>query len=317
MRFGTFLVFLSIGAAQEPSPPVRIAARINDEIITWDEVDAQIRGIKVEIGGEDLQLQTLRKLAEERLFLQEARKAGITVNDSEVDRFVEQKKKEVGGEDKYEDYLAFIKRTRTQYWNEIKRQIVVQRLILFKYSEWWRKPGSNSPVLQEDVSPQEIREYYLTHREEFQAIEWATLLRITLSYAGEKEKQTKKRLMDSLQRKLAEGSEFLVLAAYYSELRTEQHWRMDKLERRNDYFSKAVTDMIFDDMRLGESRIVDDDQSLNLLRLEERESKREETFEEAQIKISNSLIHERREQNRLKLRTVLLKQAYLWPPDLF
>jgi hypothetical protein len=75
---------------------------------------------------------------------------------------------------------------------------------------------------------------------------------------------------------------------------------------------------LFDVMKEGEiSKIVRDGKTINIFKMDQKFKQKEEPFEEAQIKIRNGLESQYRERNRKLLRAHLVKDAYIWPADLF
>lgn len=300
-----------------------IAAKINGEIVTWEEIELSLRAHRPEERTDELRQAELRRLAEEKLFLQFARKYNINVTDQELDDAIRRDKKLLGGDEKFEDYLRFLNKTMTQYRDDRRRTVMINNLYRRLVMEGIRNPNLRTVLLWENVSPEEIREYYRNNMEQFKAIQHITVWRIGLLFAGEREKELKMRLAESLQRKLAEGSDFLVLAHYYSEtLRTDANGKKVaghmELKREDSEFEPSTTAYLFDTMKEGElSPIIVDRNSINIFKLEKRVDRKAETFEEAQFTIRSWLEHRKREENRILLRDELLKQSYIEPRNLF
>src|SRR5262245_12362178 len=79
------LAVLSLLQTQEPT----VAARINDEVVTWDEIDLLIASSNPSEVTPDLRRSMLRQAVQERLFLQKAKALEIRVSEEEIDNRIE------------------------------------------------------------------------------------------------------------------------------------------------------------------------------------------------------------------------------------
>src|SRR5688572_19619527 len=83
---------------QQKPAPLResgIAARINGEIITWDEVELELHSVPP-ANRPDMRKATLRRLAEEMLYLQEAKAYNIEIPETQIDAVIEAERKASG-----------------------------------------------------------------------------------------------------------------------------------------------------------------------------------------------------------------------------
>jgi len=170
------------------------------------------------------------------------------------------------------------------------------------------------------VAPEEIREYYNKHPEQFQAIERISFMRIGLQYLNPQQEKEKVQLAESVLRKLDEGAEFAMMAFFYSDIRRAKDFRDMGVSRKDcaDFYTPETIKYLFDTMKEGEvSPIIKDGRSFNIFKMEQKINQKAETFEEAQGKIRSMKENQYREENRKKLRDHLRKDAYLWPSDLF
>ncbi|HLY75775.1 MAG TPA: peptidylprolyl isomerase, partial [Planctomycetota bacterium] len=185
----------------------------------------------------------------------------------------------------------------------------------------WTNPSKDTPGLLLDfVSPEEIREYYHAHEAQFQAIETIAFIRIGLQYSTPQERELKLQLAESLERKLKQGAEFTMLAFFYSDVNRAKAFRDRGVTRKDleGFYTPETVHFLFDVLKEGEvSGIVEDGKTLNIFKMEQKFAQKQETFEEAQLKIRANLENQYREANRKKLRDHLRKDAYLWPADLF
>jgi hypothetical protein len=237
--------------------------------------------------------------------------------------------KATAGEEQFESWLRSTGQTRTEYRERWRRTLLVQKLHWHLMRKAVSNPDADTPGLMQDyVPPEEIREYYEGHRDQYRAIENVSFWRIGLQFSNVREKEAKRAMAESLLRKVEEGSDFYMMAAVYSDVwrtvevggRTmrEYGYRGLKREEAQSFFTPDTVKLLFETMKPGEqSGIIEDGQTVNLFRLEQRISQKEETFEESQAKIRSYLEHRRREESRKRLRGELVRRSYVWPPGLF
>lgn len=311
--------------AEGPLPGVLadgIAARINNEIITWKDVDDSLRNVKGEITPE-LRLSKRRELAEEKLFLQAARQHGIQVTEAELEDYLRRERRNFRDEDDFERWLRLQGLTRTEYREIRRRTYLVFKLYRHLLQKSFTNPDEKTPGLMIDsVPPEEIRRYYDEHREQFKAIENISAVRVAFQFSTPREKEYKRALAESVGRKLGEGADPYLVAHFYSDVRSgpggEVVLRGLSREDAAKFFSPPTVQLLFETLKVGEtSGIVEDGTTFNIFRLEQRINQREETFAEAQARIRSFLENQKREENRRKLRDHLVRQAYIWPFDLF
>jgi hypothetical protein len=298
-----------------------IAARINNEIITWKDVKEVLKEIKPGDLSIELKKSKLRDMAEERMFLQAAKKNNLTVSEQELDEAQRRDVKMYGSEEEFERVIRIRFGTKTAYREDKRRQILIYKLYRHLLQQSWTNPGKDTPGLMLDfVAPEEIREYYTKHPEQFQAIERISFMRIGLQFVNDRQEEEKRQMSESVLRKLDEGAEFAMLAFFYSDIRRAKDFRDMGVSRKDcqDFYTPETIKYLFDVMKEGEvSPIIRDGRSFNIFKMEQKINQKAETFEEAQGKIRSMKENQYREENRRKLRDHLRKDAYLWPPDLF
>lgn len=307
-------------AAPAPSSD-GIAARVNNEIITWKDVLEAIKDIKPEDITVELKKSNLRMIAEERMFLQAAKKNNLTITEQELDEAQRKDQKLYSSEEEWEKAIRLRYGTKTKYRENRRKELLIFKLYRHLLQQSWTNPTKDTPGLLLDfVSPEEIKIYYKEHESQFEAIERISFMRIGLQFATAREEELKTRISESLLRKLEEGAEFAMLAYFYSDIRRAKDFRDMGVSRKDlkDFYTEDTVRYLFDVMKEGEiSPIIRDGRSFNIFKMEQKVNQKAESFEEAQVKIRNMLENKYREENRKKLRDHLRKDAYLWPPDLF
>ncbi|HLY10226.1 MAG TPA: peptidyl-prolyl cis-trans isomerase [Planctomycetota bacterium] len=305
-------------------PPVSndgIAARINNEIITWKDVRDVLKEIKPADLTPELKKSKLREMAEERMFLQAAKKNNLSITEQELDEAQRRDVKMYGSDEEFEKVIRIKFGTKTAYREDKRKTLLIFKLYRHLLQQSWTNPTKDTPGLMLDfVSPQEIREYYKSHETQFQAIEQVAFTRIGLQFSTTREEEVKQQVAESLVRKLEEGAEFTMLAYFYSDVTRAKSFR-DRGVSRQDlsaFYTPETVHYLFDTMKEGEiSGIIKDGKTLNIFKMEQKFAQKQETFDEAQIKIRSMLENQYREENRKKLRDHLRKESYLWPNDLF
>jgi peptidyl-prolyl cis-trans isomerase SurA len=120
----------------------RVAATVNDEVVLESEVWDQVQQILSRAQGQPdsaaidtLRRQVLDNLISMKVVYAEARKAGVSVSDAEIDRYVDQaidgKRQEVGGDEALVEALRrenlTLEQLRRQYRDQLRIEVVSDR----------------------------------------------------------------------------------------------------------------------------------------------------------------------------------------------
>jgi foldase protein PrsA len=145
-----------------------------------------------------LQTQILQYLVQQAEYRQEADDMGIEVTDEDVEKRLDQIKKQYfgGNEKRYQDHLKRQKLSEDQIREDIEQQLVSEKI----YEQ-----------LTEDVkvSDDEITEYYSEHRADYRQAESREVRHILIA-------AKRKPLADRLYQRLRAGADFAALAKRYS-----------------------------------------------------------------------------------------------------
>ncbi len=121
-----------------------IAAVVNNEVVLQSDVEEQLSLFVAQMQmrpdsllADTLRKQVLEQMIDDKLVVAEAKRQGITANEAEIkkqlDLAIEQKKKEMGGEDAYNAALKQENLTESQlrdkYRTEVERQMIRSRLL--------------------------------------------------------------------------------------------------------------------------------------------------------------------------------------------
>lgn len=326
-----FLILLALAPlpirAQDPVPASAsgIAARVNREIVTWDEVELRIKVPDAET-RERMRLPMLRKVAEEKLFQQEAKEYKVVITDTMIDDSLKQDRKQFRSDD---EFLRFVNRTLNMTLSEFREErrtmLLINHLVQKMIFDSVRNPNLNSMLLLEFVSPEELRTYYDGHRDEFKALLEADVIRLYWFFTDDAERAEKVKLAESVCRRLAQGADPVTLAVFYMDLKSlpkdpdgKPKFRYRNLGPSNSPFGEEANRQIFKVLQPGSvSPVIVERNTVNLFYLHERIDQKEDTFETAQPKIRRRLENEKHTLNRRMLRDELLKRSFIEPSDLF
>ena len=317
-------------APQDPSAasvrPSGIAARINGEIITWDEVDLVLRTIPPEQRTPGLRRDVLKQLAQQTLFLQESKNYNIEITESQVDTALETQRKH--SKLSLDDFLRYVNtvenKSISEYRASLRKELTIATLMSRLATEPLRNPNPKLKLMFEFVSPEEMRDYFDQNPAQFKPIRQIDLVFLAWQFQTPEERDEKMRLAESIRRRIKEGTSLYVLAFLYMD--TNLWPRKDgkpeplykNLEFKDSPFSPRVTKFLYEDLKEGEvSEPVVDGNMVTLFHLQRKIVEKERTFEEAQPFIRRQLESMKRRINQKILLDDLVRRSFVEPPDLF
>ncbi|MEN6318849.1 MAG: peptidylprolyl isomerase [Syntrophaceae bacterium] len=211
-------IFISVSAYGEIMD--RIVAIVNGDSITLSELNGTFEPYRKKIDeaykGTDKEkiiasnrMLLLKKMIDNILIDQEAKKSGITVTDNEVTEMINDmlSRRKIKMED-LQSELAKEHSTMEAYRKEIKEHLLRMRLL---------KREVRSKIT---VSEEEIGDYYLKHREAYEGKEAVRIKQILILYPNnpdEKIKVNLRKQIDAIHKRLLNGEPFEQLAVQYSQ----------------------------------------------------------------------------------------------------
>jgi peptidyl-prolyl cis-trans isomerase SurA len=196
----------------------RVVATVNDEVITWSELMNVIAVEGKEYLGEatgkerdekikEIERSFLDNLIESKLQIQEARKMGLDVSNSEIDGAVDEIKERYGLTG--ESLVTSLKAegmTLRDYRERLSEQILLQKVINYAVR--------NNIV----IADKEIEEYYQANRDKYHEKERIRIRQIF--FAGPEDESQKadiEAVAKELTGRIDKGEEFSKLASEFSE----------------------------------------------------------------------------------------------------
>ena len=214
------LVMLSSAVIAHAVVVERIVAVVNDEIITSFELNSAFDPVEKRIEASykgpdkprfirDTRANMLQKMIDKLLLEQEARKTGVVVKDEEVTATIQDI---IGRQnvtmDDLKKALAKEGTTLAAYRNDIREQMVRMRIL---------RRDVRSKIT---ISDEEIGDYYLKHREEYEGKEAVRIKQILLLFPQDADEETKNKMQEQasmILKKIKGGESFDLLAASFSQ----------------------------------------------------------------------------------------------------
>ena len=294
-----------------------IAARVNDEILTWKDVEDELRGIPPKEVSPSLRNAKRRELSTALLYRHEARRLGVAVTDRELDDELVRRAKGMGGDAELDRRLRLGGLTRTAYRQNVREDILLSKLERAMIQKAFTEFDLTSPgLLLAQVTPEELRRHFDDHPERWTAIEVVTAIRIGVPFVSAREKKEKRSVAESILRKAAEGSDPELLKHFFPEgSKSFVGWDRKRAEK---VLSPEVVLLLFDRLAVGEmSGIMESDWAFEIYVVLDRVKRKARTFEKAQLDIRKELMSRRMRAVRERIKQHLIGRAYVWPKELF
>ena len=293
-----FVIILSFGLCDlsfvSAETVGRIAAVVNDEIITSGETEEAI----AQTNGAPRQA-VLSRLVERRLILQKARQGGVTVSEEEVEEAIQKTEAWFPSKEFFEQQLARQGLSADRLRHHYRDQLIVKRMVDHEVKPWV------------STSPQELRDYYHRHREEFKEPEMLHLSTLLIRRRDNpKEEKKAKALAQDLWHRIKSGESFEVLARQSSEgPRREEGGDLGWVEPHK--FLKEISETL-NSLKPGEvSPVLETAVGYHLFQLKERKSAGVVPFRKAKGILEKLVWEEKMQARYRQWIETLKKEAYI------
>jgi peptidyl-prolyl cis-trans isomerase SurA len=306
-----FFVPASCHASPESGPAVanKILVVVNDEVLTQADLDIALNQISEELKSEysgaelaakieESRKEYLKQMIEDKLILQEAKKLGVVVDDSEVEEQFKEIKSKFPSDD--------------VFYQEVQKAGISTEVLKKRYRENIMMGKLVSHEVREKVvvTPSEIDDYYKKHSGELKAPEAVRIRSIMLRFDGEQSESSVKQKADDILKLVKEGRDFGELAKLYSQgLKSEEGGDFGFVERgqmRED-FDKVIFDLKEGDV----SEPVRADTGYFIFKAEEKRDERVRTLKEAHDDIENIIYREKAQQRYTDWIAKLKRDAFI------
>lgn len=321
-----------------------IAARVNDDFITSHEVMTRIEDVLTEIDANEIYTPEerryhkkaawgaeLRKIAEERLLLQAAKRVGVQVSEADVEKEVRKQADEVGGMENLLKILGDEGIDLTEFQDSLRRRATSQQLLLRKFGLVEGGEGGRAQI-DMFIAPREILRFYEDNREKFVEPARVKIRQIILFVHRVGSEEEALDLAESIVLQLRQGAEFAELAAEYSHGPGRKRggtWPMETGEDGQEIWvylkpgtarpeveqaafslpSGSVSEPIA--VQLGARK------AYFVVEVVDNIPHRELPLRDVQASIRDGLYERRFYGNVEQIKRELLRDAYVWPSDLF
>src|SRR3989338_7746499 len=292
----------------------RVAAVVNNEVITQSEFDAIFRPIYDQLRkayhGPDLQgeleklrLQLLNQLIEDRLVYQEAQKLGITISDSEIQEEINAFKSQFPDQTRFEQEMEKAGVKLTDLEKRIKERLSISKL---------HQALIRGKVL---VSPTETEQYYKDHPEEFVQKEQVKVWCITLRKGEEAiQKGTMdepvKRKAGVLIAQLKQGTDFEKLAKENSQDAHAAQGGLIGFVKRGEMVG-TIDQALFSLPEGTFSDVLETENNYHIFKVGERHKASNKAFEEAKDEIADKLFRKKAHERFVSWMDELKKKSYI------
>ncbi len=305
----TLAIVLSITGFSSADVLDKIVVVVNDEIITQGDLDRILAPVYMQYKsiyqGEELmrkldeaRTKVMNKLIDEKLLLIEARKHDIEITEDEIDEALEDIKKPFGSREAFEKALKQENLTLTDLKEQQRDQLMVRTFI--------RK----QIVSMITVTPIEVSNYYMTHKDEFHEPEKARLGNILIRIKADRSPEQAAALANEIHNRLKEGCDFAGLAREYSDGPGAEEGGDMGYVKKGDLM--AEIDSVVFNMKPGEtSGIIQTILGYHIFRVEDRVEARTRELQEVSSEIEDRLFSERIRQKIVRLVKKLREDAYI------
>lgn len=296
----SFLIFVPGAFCRDEQLVDRVAAVVNNEVITQSELDMIFRPIYEQIKkayqGPDLQheletvrLKLLNQLIEDRLVYQESQKLGITVSDSEIQDELALFKSQFPNEETFKKEMEKAGISLQEVEKRVRERLAITKLHQFVI---------RGKVV---VSPADVEQYYKDHPAEFSQKERVKVWCITLRKSREAiEKGTTdeatKRKAGKLIAELKRGKDFEKLAKENSQDAHAAQGGFLGFIQKGDMVS-GIDQILFSLPPGGFSEVLETEEGYHIFKVGEKQSASHKTFDEAKDEVTDKLFrikaHER------------------------
>jgi peptidyl-prolyl cis-trans isomerase SurA len=286
----TVLITLAWPAAASARVVEKIAALVGDDIILQSEVEDRAAPMLAEIAaianpserearGNAIRREVLERLVQDQLLAQQATELKLTVSSDEIDRAIEQIKRDYGLDDtQLKDELRKQGLSMASYRQNTKKEILKYRVLNIAV-------GSKI-----NVGDSEVQSYYDRHMKSANVQVRASHIFIAIPEdADNATVLDREKLAKSLLARAQKGEEFAKLAREYSEDSGTRNEGGDLGFIGRDILPKPLEELVFS-MRVGDVRgPVRADRGFHVIKLVDKRTKEAKPFAEVQDEIRSRL----------------------------
>ncbi|MFH1594395.1 MAG: peptidylprolyl isomerase [Candidatus Omnitrophota bacterium] len=287
----------------------KIVVIVNDEIITQGDIDSILMPIywqyKDLYSGQELasrldeaRRNVLQKMIQDKLFLTEAQKRGIEVDEKSVREKIDELKKRFSTEEDFKNALARENMMESELEKKYRERIMIDTLV---EREIRRRVS---------VSPSEVLAYYDLHKADYLKSKEMRLRSLLIKVNETRNEERAERFAKIILRRLKEGGDFALLARRYSDgpyadVGGDMGWV------REGELMKRIDELVFN-MEIGEiSGLLKTDLGFHIFKVEEVAPVHMREFNEVKEDIEKLLFGSKSEKNLKEWLERIKEDAYI------
>lgn len=287
----------------------KILVVVNEDVITEAELDVALTPVtnelKKEFSGEELKAkiqemrdELLNQMVEDKLILQEAKRRGVVVDESEIDDRLKDVQLKFPSTGEFNDQIEKIGLTVTILKTRYKDQLMMAKLVTHEIKD------------KVVVTPAEISDYYDKHSEELKAPESVRLKNIMIRFDEATTESLAKQKADDIFRLIKEGRDFSDLAKQYSQgAKAAEGGDLDFIPRgqMREEFDKAIFTL-----KPGEvSSPIKTDTGYYIFKVEEKKDPYLRPLPEIRDEIENTIFRDKAQKKYTEWMAKLKRDAFI------
>ena len=313
---------------------------INEERITYSEIDREVRKMTIAMQGQDFDeeelIQTIvHGLIRERLLAQLAEREQIQIDERKLDQLIEKKAEELGGESELIKAVFPLRMltsggmTIDDVRNSMKKQEKIRAVLQKK-----------TAVYSIFVTPKQIKDYYKAHKDEWKLPAAIKYREIRIDYVPPgsdykpanfrefKDREAAGKYAENILERIGGGGDFVKIATEESNSPWCAEGGLHKTADGGEFIRKESllkfkTDFLFaQDRKNGDiSGVIEGGEKENgavayyILKVEELKQERTISFEESQELIKVRIVADEQNRRREELLKKLYEEAYIYPEE--
>lgn len=287
----------------------RIVAVVNNDVITQADLDVALKSAAVELekkySGDELKEKMqearhdfLNQMIEDELILQEAKRLGVKVDDSEIEERLKDVKSRFKSDQDFEAETQKAGVSEDALKKRYKDNIMMGKLVAHEVKE------------NTIVTPAEVNEYYEKHSEELKAPESARVRTIMLHFDEADTEELVKQKAEDIMRLMSEGRDFSDLARQYSQgPKTDEGGDLGFIEKGQ---MREEFDKVIFDLKAGEaSSPIKVDPGYYIFKVEEKKEGHSYSLEEVRDEIENMIFRQKAEKKYQEWMEKLKRDAFI------
>lgn len=287
----------------------KVAVVVNNEVVTRREIDRIMQPALEQYSNiysgdqlisklEELRQKVMQQLIEDKLVLCEAKKAGIEVDQKDIDARIDEMKKRVGSTAEFERALSMQNLTLKDLKTRYKEQLMSRKMIE-------KKIGGKVTM-----TPVEVIEYFNEHANEFVKPAQLTLYNILIRPKEYEDPSATARRAKEVLKRVKEGEDFAELARKYSEGPNATDGGLMENVKKGDLMPE-IEKVVFNLKEGQTSDIIQTSLGYHIFKVEDMTEETPLSLQDVKRDVEERLFHEKANERLKSWIDELKKSAYI------